>query len=215
MGWFSDLGNTLSTGLSIGTMGLSDGGTGISNAFGLGAGDPSNPDRDQLRQLAQTGAGMGQAAWSNYLGDRGGLGGTMGYLQGQMQGQNSVSALQLQQALQQNQAAQQSMAAGASPRNAAMAARTAMINSANLGAGLAGQQALAGLQERNAAAQQLGGLQLQQTGQDLNAAQMGYGLAGSSYGTAIGNPQKTWGGVLGGALGGFAGGLGNTIGKTA
>lgn len=97
-------------------------------------------------------------------------GGSLDYLQAQAQGQNSVSAEQLRQALQQNYATQQSMAAGASPRNAAMAARTASIQSARLGAGLAGAQAQAGLQERNQAQQQYAQLLQGLRGQDLQAA---------------------------------------------
>lgn len=74
-------------------------------------------------------------------------------------GQDSVSAEQLRQSLQQNQAAQMSMAAGARPGNSAMAARTAALSAGRQGYGLAGQQAVAGLQERrDALAGQLGAL---------------------------------------------------------
>jgi hypothetical protein len=85
-------------------------------------------------------------------------------------GQNSVSAMQLRQGLQQNLAAQRSLAAGAAPQNQAMAARTAAIQSGRLGAGMAGQQAVAGLQERQGANQQLGQLILQQRAQDQQVA---------------------------------------------
>jgi hypothetical protein len=63
-------------------------------------------------------------------------------------GQDSISAEQLRQGLQQNQAAQTSAAAGAAPQNQVMAARNAAIQMGRQGMGLAGQQALAGLQER-------------------------------------------------------------------
>ncbi len=185
----------------------------ISNAFGLGGGDPSNPDRDALRQLAPQQGNYGAQGLNYYGADRTGMGQTQDYLRGQMMGQNSVAAEQLRQGLQQGLAAQQSMAASASPQNAAMAARTAAIQMGRLSGGLSGQQALAGLQERNAAAQGLGQLQLGQSGQDLQMGLGGYGLANQAYGTTLGNPQKTWGGILGGAVGGFAGGLGQGIGK--
>lgn len=139
--------------------------------------------------------------------------GALAALQRQMQGQDSVSALQLRQALGQNQAQQMSMAAGASPQNAAAAARTAAIQSGRLGAGLAGQQAVAGQQERNQATSQFGNLLGQQQaavgqlrGQDLQAALQSRGQAIQGYGAqdagqpAQSNIQK-FGGALGGVLG--------------
>lgn len=92
------------------------------------------------------------------------------YLRDVAEGRNSVSARQLQQGLQQNLAAQRSMAASAAPANAAMAARTAAQQGARLGYGLAGQQAIAGLQERQQAQQALNQAILGARGQDLNAA---------------------------------------------
>jgi hypothetical protein len=101
-----------------------------------------------------------------------------GQLQRQMSGEQSLSAEQLRQGLGQNLAAQQSMAAGARGGNQAMAARTAAMNSANLGAGLSGQQAMAGIAERQAAAQGLAGLR----GQDLQATLGGRGQALDAFG---------------------------------
>lgn len=108
-------------------------------------------------------------------------------------GQNSVSAEQLKQGLAQNLANQQSMVAGASPNNAAMAARTAAIQSGRLGAGLAGQQAVAGLQERNQAMQQYAAMiealrqqELQAALQSRQNAMMGYGAQNA------GTPEKSW-----------------------
>ena len=98
-------------------------------------------------------------------------------LQALANGQNSVSALQLQQAQRQNLANQQAMAASASPQNAAMAARTAAIQSGKLGYGLAGQQAVAGLQERNQAQNQYANLLGQLRGQDLSGATGSMGQA--------------------------------------
>jgi hypothetical protein len=115
------------------------------------------------------------------------------YLQRTAQGENSVSSEQLRQALQQNVAAQRSLAAGASPQNAAMAARTAAIQSGRLGAGLAGQQAVAGLQERAQANQAYGSLLGTLRGQDLNAALSARQNAMTGYGANnAGAPPKSW-----------------------
>jgi hypothetical protein len=81
-----------------------------------------------------------------------------------------------------------------------MAARQAAMNTARLGYGLSGQQALAGIQERNAAAgqygqlgQALGQLQLGARGQNANVALNGYGnqiQAGSAM--LNGQPNQSW-----------------------
>lgn len=92
------------------------------------------------------------------------------YLRQLASGQNSVSAEQLRQGNQQAMSAQRSMAASASPQNSAMAARTAAQNMGRINMGLAGQQAVAGLAERNAAQQGLANMIMQQRGQDLQAA---------------------------------------------
>lgn len=119
--------------------------------------------------------------------------GALDYLQGQARGQNSVSAEQLRQALGQNQAAQMSMAAGASPQNASAAGRTAAIQMGRQGMGLAGQQATAGLAERNQANQQYGSLLGTLRGQDLSAATQSRQNALSGYGAGnAGPPQKSW-----------------------
>lgn len=93
----------------------------------------------------------------------------MDYLRRLARGENSLSAEQLRQGLQQNVAGQQAMAAGARPGQAPMAARTAAMNAARMGSGLAGQQAMAGIAERNAAQQSLMNAILGQRGQDLQA----------------------------------------------
>lgn len=85
-------------------------------------------------------------------------------------GRNSISAEQLRQGLQQLQAQQMSMAASARPGMAPMAARTAMVQSGRMGTGMSGQQALAGIAERQAAAQALAQMNQGQRGQDLQAA---------------------------------------------
>jgi len=181
-----------------------------------GAGNTtSTPDSDpdyynKLR--AQTGLGqplyIDDATRRNLLAQQGGLAGQFadqaqaGYnaygaqgqqalsgLQAIANGQNSVSALQLQQAMQANLAQQRSLAAGAGPQNAGMAARTAALQMGRANAGLAGQQALAGMQERNQAWQQYGGLLQGLRGQDLNAAIQSRATANNSYGAAPFAPQ--------------------------
>ncbi len=72
-------------------------------------------------------------------------------LRRQAMGQDSVTREMLRQGLQSNLSAQRSMAAGASPNNAAMAARTAAMQMGRMGAGMSGQAAIAGMQERQAA----------------------------------------------------------------
>src|SRR6185436_3162458 len=114
-------------------------------------------------------------------------------LQAIANGQNSVSGEQLRQAMMQNQAQQQSMAAGASPRNQAMAARTASIQMGRNNAGLAGQQAVAGPHERQQAQQAYGNLLQGLRGQDLSAVTQSRQSAMSGYGAPMnGAPDKDW-----------------------
>lgn len=170
----------------------------IGGLGGLFGGDGDAADELRKKQLAA----MSAQAQANYtqLGQQGY--GALDYLRGQAQGQNSVSAEQLRQALERNVAHQQSIAAGADPRNAAMAARTASINAMSGGAGLAGQQAVAGLQERNLAQQQYAGLLQGLRGQELNAAM------GASAPGQIGPAAPTWiqqyGPAIQGGLGAYA-----------
>jgi hypothetical protein len=121
-------------------------------------------------------------------------------------GQNSVSAEQLRQATAANQAQQMSMAAGAGGTpNAAGAARTAAIQAGRLGAGLAGQQAVAGLQERQQAQSSLANALGTYGGQALSAAQGARGQAIQGYGSQeAGAPEQSWlqkygGAIIGGA----------------
>lgn len=153
--------------------------------------DPTNGARTSLTGNAGQANQLGQMGAGNYGAATYQLGQANNFLNGQMQGQNSVSAEQLRQGLQQNLAAQQSQAAGASPQNAAMAARNAAQNMASLGYGMSGQAATAGLQERQNAAQQLSQNYLGMGNQAVAAATGGYGAANQGYGSAIQNPQKT------------------------
>ncbi len=152
----------------------------------LGLGDDSAQQQQQRAQLMGQGdiaAQNARQAWLDYRNAQGRGWDQLVGLQNQAAGKNSLSAEQLRQGLQQNLAAQQSMAAGASPRNQAMAARTALMQQGRLGAGLAGQQATAGIQERQAAAQQYNAMLGQMMGNALNA-----------YGTNMGNALQAYGG---------------------
>jgi hypothetical protein len=188
---------------------------GLAGLFGGGGEDPAETARKQaLGQQAAAAGGLADQTAQNYLGYGQQGQQALGWLQGQALGQNSVSALQLQQGIQQNIAAQQSMAAGAAARNQPMAARTAMINSMNLGSGLAGQQALAGLQERNQAQANYASLLQGLRGQDLNATLGSRQAAMTGYGAgATGAPAPTWMQQYGGAIGGLAGGISKIAGS--
>ena len=191
---------------------------GPAGAYVTGAWDPfkSGTGNTGQRQGLMSNAGnanaFGQQGAANYNAGTGAINANAAQLQALASGQNSISAEQLRQSLQQNQASQMSMAAGASPQNAGMAARTAMIQNARMGGGLAGQQATAGLQERQQAQQALSQLLLGQRGQDVSAATGGYGAANQGYGAALNpNGDKSWwdkyGGQVMGAITG-AGGMG-------
>lgn len=153
--------------------------------------------------------GMGQGGQANYNRLGGELNSEADYMRRVARGQESVSAEQLRQALGQSMAQQQSMAAGASPQNAAMAGLMASRNAMNLASGMAGQQALAGIQERQAAQQALAQMLLAQRGQDQGAAQFGYGnmQPGQSWLDKIGGAVQA-GASLYGLGGGFGGGGG-------
>lgn len=138
-------------------------------------------------------------------------------LRDQASGRVSLSAEQLRQGLQQSLAGQQAMAASARPANAAMAARTAAIQGGRAASGLAGQQATAGIMERQAAQQSLGNFLNAQRGQELQAAMGGRGQAMGGYQWAMDEEARRraeeeargskWG-QLGGALVGGAIGFG-------
>lgn len=99
-------------------------------------------------------------------------------------GEESLSKLMLKQGLASNVAGQQAMAASARPGSGAMAARGAMMNAGRAASGLAGQQATAGFQERQAAQNSLNQMIMQQRQQDMGAATQSRQNAISAY-----NPQ--------------------------
>jgi hypothetical protein len=164
-------------------------------------GQAQEDERKRKELLYQQSAAAGGFADQNQqsygqLGQQGQ--GALAGLQALANGQNSVSAEQLRQALGRNQAQQMSIAAGAAPQDAAGAGRTAAIQSGRLGAGLAGQQAIAGLQERNQAQQQYAQLLQGLRGQDLNAALGSRQTATTGYGANnAGTPEKTEGQKVG------------------
>jgi hypothetical protein len=140
---------------------------------GVGGGPPGTPgaggmpprpkavefdDEGRRALLYQQGALSGQFADRSQL-DYQALGveaaGQRDALRRLASGQQSISAEQLRQGLQQQLAQQRSLAAGAAPRDAAGAARTAAIQSARMSTQAVGQQAIAGMQERQGAQQQL------------------------------------------------------------
>lgn len=185
---------------------------GIPGALGIGSGDPSNPYRNAVSGIGGQAGTFGQQNAGNYQQDQAGINSSIAALQAQANGQNSVSAEQLRQGNQQALAAQSAMAAGASPNNSAMAARNAAMNMGRLSYGLSGQQATAGLQERQQAQQALANLQLGQSGQNMQGALGGYNAATGAYGAALGTPQKTWGSTIQGAINAGTGFLSKAIG---
>ena len=146
--------------------------------IGLNGNTPG--DDQKIANLNGVGAGAmgfaGQAQGNYGQLTQQGMGALNG-LQDIANGGRSVSAEQLRQGLQQNLASQQAAAASAGPGNAAMAARNGMMNMSRMGTGLAGQQAVAGLAERNQAQGQYGQLLGQMRGQDLQGTLGGYGAA--------------------------------------
>ena len=124
-------------------------------------------------------------------------------LRDQTMGKNLVSAEQLRQGNQQLMAQQRSMAASASPANQAAASRGAMMNAARLGAGLSGQQAVAALQERNAAQALLAQAEQARMNAGLNAALDARKTSIGGYNSIMNAPQQPSGlQRLGGAASG-------------
>jgi|SRR5882757_1415570 len=136
----------------------------------------------QLQQQAGAAGGFADTAQGNYNNMTAQGQQSLDALRKLANGENSVSALQLRQGLDQNLATQRSMAAGANPQNAAMAARNAAMNMGRSAYGMTGQQAVAGLQERNQAQQNLAQLLGTMRGQDVNAALGSRGNAINGYG---------------------------------
>jgi hypothetical protein len=162
-------------------------------------------DKERLRENVDAASAFAQQGQRGFGATGREAVGARDYLRQIAEGQNSVSAEQLRQGLQQNLATQRSMAASASPANAAMAARTAAMQGARLGYGMSGQQALAGLQERQQAQQMLNEMILRQRQQELEAALGARGQAIQGLTGATSKPTKSWMEQYGPAIAGAAG----------
>ncbi len=116
------------------------------------------------------------------------------YLRRIASGQDSMSSEQLRQGMQGNRAAQQSFAASAAPQNQAMAALTGANNMAKANYGMSGQAAMAGIAERQGAANALNQAILGARGQDLQSALGSRQNAINAYGAPLGakleNPDE-------------------------
>jgi hypothetical protein len=114
-----------------------------------------------------------------------------------------IAREQLRQGLQTQMSAQRSMAASAAPANAAMAARTAMINTGRAQQAMSGQAAQAQLAERQAAQKALADMILQQRQQDMQVALGSRENAIAGYGGVKpeGSTLDKWGGAVVGGLG--------------
>lgn len=200
MSWY----NPLSWGSAI-AKGIREGGSAIGHKIAH-IGDDSDSAKQQRAALGQQGeaganfANLGEAGYAG-LGARGDA--ALDFLRDQAMGKNSVSAEQLRQGLQQQQAQMQSMAQGGPASSAPMMARTAMLGAGRASSAMAGNAAMAGLAERNAAQQAylqgITGLR----GQDLQAALGSRQNAISAYGGIT--PERSWLDKYGGALLGAAG----------
>lgn len=168
------------------------------HVFGTDESDKADADRQRLvdqripllNQQAAAAGGFADTSQASYNGLGARANASLDALERQSLGQNSVSAEQLRQSLGQSQAAQASFAQGGNPQDATARARTAALQMGRQQSGLAGQQAVAGLQERNQAqgqyAQMLQGLR----GQDLQGTISGRQSAIQGYGGGQPDPEK-------------------------
>jgi hypothetical protein len=168
---------------------------GLSEAITLGKklGEDSNSAVEQRDQLAAQGAAAGSFADASQAGV-GALGAEAAAqrdaLRRRAGGQGLMSPEILRQGLQQQYGQQRSMAAGAAPQNAAMAARTAAMNMGRASSGMAGQAAMAELQERQAAEKGLSDMIMGQRQQDMQGALGSRQTAIGGYGAVT--PEKSW-----------------------
>ena len=112
--------------------------------------------------------GFQDSGASSFRGDQQAL---FDQLRARATGQDSLSQMQLRDNLGANIRQQQAMAASARPGQGALAARSAAQQMGQMGAGLSGQQAMAGIQERQGAQNLLGGMLGQARGQDISQGQ--------------------------------------------
>jgi hypothetical protein len=144
--------------------------------------DSSKEKRNDLNLQGAESSAFADDAQTSFLGMRGAMDAQRAQLGDIASGKDSLSGEQLRQGLQQNLSTQRSMAASAAPRDAAMAARTAAIQGGRMGYGMSGQAALAGIQERASARDQLTRMLMEQRQQELQAALQARQNAISGYG---------------------------------
>jgi hypothetical protein len=138
--------------------------------------DWAGPRQDRLinRYKEFAARGAPQVGESGFRGDQAAQ---VDRLTRRARGQDSVTGLQLRQAMGQGLAQQRALAASARPGQGALAARMAAQNAGTLTQGLAGQAALARMQEQRDVESQLAGVVQGARGQDY---QYGFGNAGLS-----------------------------------
>lgn len=151
-------------------------------------------DDDKNYDAAMRGAGDSQRRYDQFGNE---LSGALDATRRRATGEDSLSAEALRQGLQQNLSAQRSMAASASPQNNTIAALTASRNAMNLGAGMSGAAAQAGIMERQAAESQLVQAMLERQRMEQQGA-MGYRQI------AAANKPQSWLDRFGGAVTGGA-----------
>lgn len=157
--------------------------------------------RDNLNYQGQTAsdfAGQGQLGYAALSGEGRDA---RGMLRDRAMGRDSLSAEQLRQGLQQQQAQFQSMAAGGPASAAPMNARTAMLAGGRAGSAMAGNAAMAGIAERQAALNAWNQAVLGARGQDAQVALGSRQNAIGAYGGV--NPEGSfldkWGNAAMGA----------------
>lgn len=183
------------------------GGPARSSEFG-----PVDPGGQMAGAVGAAGAaaGRGDIGYGRMTGE---LQSDRRYLQDLRAGKNSIAAEQLRQGLMQQQGQMIGTMASARPGSSPMAARTATLAAGRAGSAMAGNAAMAGIAERNAAAQSLANMNLGQRGQDIqySLGQRGLAVQGLSaleqarlgrYQADLGAPSGTE--VLIGGLSGLA-----------
>lgn len=162
----------------------------------------ANDPRRMLQGQAGSAGAFADQAQQNYGNMTAESQATRDYLAGLMRGDNSLAKEQFRQMLGQTTGQLRSQAAAASPQNAGMAALQASNNIGRTGAAMSGNAAMAGIAERNAAANALGQMQLGMRGQDVNAALGSRGNAITGYAGAIKPPEPSfWDKLLGAGVG--------------
>lgn len=159
--------------------------------------------RDNLGNQAGMGSEFADIGQQNYGQGTAAIDAANEALRRRANGQDSLSGEQLRQGLQQQYAMNRSQVAAASPQNAAMAARTGMIQSGRAAATMSGQAAMAGIAERQAAQDALARALLEKRQQDAQVALQSRQNAISGFGgqKPEGSTLDKWGGAISAGLG--------------